>query len=100
MWLFTSTSSRPELCTRTLHDALPIFTLHVGAGTFQPVRTERIADHRMHAERFFVPAATITAVQRTRELGGRSEEHTSELQSRGHLVCRLLLGKKNQKDKR
>ena len=46
-------------------------TLHVGAGTFQPVRTERIADHRMHAERFFVPAATITAVQRTRELGGR-----------------------------
>lgn len=46
-------------------------TLHVGAGTFQPVRTERIADHRMHAERFFVPAATITAVQRTRALGGR-----------------------------
>src|SRR5437870_7458105 len=29
---------------------------------------------------------------------GRSEEHTSELQSRGHLVCRLLLEKKNQKD--
>src|SRR5690625_6104536 len=28
-------------------------------------------------------------------LGGRSEEHTSELQSRGHLVCRLLLEKKN-----
>src|SRR5690625_6774516 len=29
---------------------------------------------------------------------GRSEEHTSELQSRGHLVCRLLLEKKNQSD--
>src|SRR5690625_5777914 len=31
-------------------------------------------------------------------LGGRSEEHTSELQSRGHLVCRLLLEKKKEKD--
>src|SRR5690625_6432559 len=30
--------------------------------------------------------------------GGRSEEHTSELQSRGHLVCRLLLEKKNNND--
>src|SRR5439155_17291128 len=30
-------------------------------------------------------------------LGGRSEEHTSELQSRGHLVCRLLLEKKKEK---
>src|SRR5690625_5650592 len=32
-------------------------------------------------------------------LGGRSEEHTSELQSRGHLVCRLLLEKKKQTHK-
>lgn len=46
-------------------------TLHVGAGTFQPVRSERIADHRMHAEQFFVPAATMTAVRSTRERGGR-----------------------------
>src|SRR5690625_6894313 len=35
----------------------------------------------------------VPAVERTRE---RSEEHTSELQSRGHLVCRLLLEKKNK----
>src|SRR5207253_9819286 len=33
--------------------------------------------------------------QRTLPIGARSEEHTSELQSRGHLVCRLLLEKKN-----
>src|SRR5690625_2116733 len=46
-------------------------TLHVGAGTFRPVRSERIAEHRMHAERFYVPQATITAVERTKKLGGR-----------------------------
>src|SRR5574343_1701529 len=33
-------------------------TLHVGAGTYQPVRVEAIADHRMHHERFIIPAAT------------------------------------------
>ena len=46
-------------------------TLHVGAGTFQPVRTERIADHRMHSEWFEVSAATIAAIQDTRAAGGR-----------------------------
>ena len=44
-------------------------TLHVGAGTFQPVRTRDIAAHRMHRERYEVPAATVAAVQRAR---GRS----------------------------
>ena len=33
-------------------------TLHVGAGTFQPVRAENIEEHRMHAERYFVPEST------------------------------------------
>ena len=37
-------------------------TLHVGAGTFQPVRVARIAEHRMHAERYEVPPATAAAV--------------------------------------
>lgn len=46
-------------------------TLHVGAGTFQPVRSERIADHVMHSEWFDVPAATVDAVQATRAAGGR-----------------------------
>src|SRR5690625_7061560 len=40
-------------------------------------------------------AATVLAVRPDRS-GRRSEEHTSELQSRGHLVCRLLLEKKNR----
>jgi len=46
-------------------------TLHVGAGTFQPVRTERLADHRMHSEWFDVSAATVAAVNATRARGGR-----------------------------
>src|SRR5690625_5322475 len=40
------------------------------------------------------------AEQASGHLSGRSEEHTSELQSRGHLVCRLLLEKKNREDSR
>ena len=46
-------------------------TLHVGAGTFQPVRVEAIAEHRMHAEVYEVPAATVAAVAATRARGGR-----------------------------
>ena len=46
-------------------------TLHVGAGTFQPVKTENIAEHRMHAERYRVPQATQRALRETRERGGR-----------------------------
>jgi len=46
-------------------------TLHVGAGTFQPVRCDDIADHRMHAERLEVSARVCEAVERTRSRGGR-----------------------------
>jgi S-adenosylmethionine:tRNA ribosyltransferase-isomerase len=46
-------------------------TLHVGAGTFQPVKTENIAEHRMHSERYAVPQATQQALAETRERGGR-----------------------------
>ena len=46
-------------------------TLHVGAGTFQPVRTENLAEHRMHSEWFEVGADTVGAVARARERGGR-----------------------------
>jgi S-adenosylmethionine:tRNA ribosyltransferase-isomerase len=46
-------------------------TLHVGAGTFQPVRTENLAEHRMHSEWFDVPASTVDAIARTRAAGGR-----------------------------
>ena len=46
-------------------------TLHVGAGTFQPVRTENLADHKMHSEWFDVPQATVDAIRATRAAGGR-----------------------------
>ena len=46
-------------------------TLHVGAGTFQPVRVERIAEHRMHSEWFEVSEATVAAIQATKAAGGR-----------------------------
>jgi S-adenosylmethionine:tRNA ribosyltransferase-isomerase len=44
-------------------------TLHVGAGTFQPVRAERLSEHRMHAEHFEVPGRTADAVNEARERG-------------------------------
>ena len=46
-------------------------TLHVGAGTFQPVRVEDISKHRMHSERFFIPEATVAAIREARSKGGR-----------------------------
>ncbi|HKX40487.1 MAG TPA: tRNA preQ1(34) S-adenosylmethionine ribosyltransferase-isomerase QueA [Burkholderiaceae bacterium] len=46
-------------------------TLHVGAGTFQPVRTEDLSQHRMHSEWFEVGDATVEAIARTRANGGR-----------------------------
>ncbi|MDR0777533.1 MAG: tRNA preQ1(34) S-adenosylmethionine ribosyltransferase-isomerase QueA [Azonexus sp.] len=46
-------------------------TLHVGASTYRPMRVEKIADHRMHSERYEIPAATAAAVAATRAAGGR-----------------------------
>jgi S-adenosylmethionine:tRNA ribosyltransferase-isomerase len=46
-------------------------TLHVGAGTFQPVRTDNIAEHKMHSEWFEVPQATVDAIAATHAAGGR-----------------------------
>jgi len=46
-------------------------TLHVGAGTFQPVRVNDIAEHRMHSEWFEVGAETVAAIAATRAGGGR-----------------------------
>jgi len=46
-------------------------TLHVGAGTFQPVKTENLAEHRMHSEWYDIPPATLAALERCRQRGGR-----------------------------
>ncbi len=46
-------------------------TLHVGAGTFQPVRVQDLAEHRMHSEWYSLPQATVAALAATRAAGGR-----------------------------
>lgn len=46
-------------------------TLHVGAGTFSPVKTEDLSAHRMHSEWYDIPEATQQAIARTRDEGGR-----------------------------
>jgi S-adenosylmethionine:tRNA ribosyltransferase-isomerase len=46
-------------------------TLHVGAGTFKPVRAETIHEHAMHSERYAVPQETVEAIRAARARGGR-----------------------------
>ena len=58
-----------ELAARGI-DAASV-TLHVGAGTFQPCKTENLAEHQMHSEWYEVPAATLAALERCRQRGGR-----------------------------
>ncbi|MBT0585716.1 tRNA preQ1(34) S-adenosylmethionine ribosyltransferase-isomerase QueA [Alteromonas oceanisediminis] len=50
---------------------LAFVTLHVGAGTFQPVRVENIEEHQMHAEYAEVPQSVVDAVVKTKAAGGR-----------------------------
>ncbi|WP_300453402.1 tRNA preQ1(34) S-adenosylmethionine ribosyltransferase-isomerase QueA [Accumulibacter sp.] len=58
-----------QLAARSID--LAWLTLHVGAGTFQPVRVQAVAEHRMHAERFEIPPPTIAAIARARARGNR-----------------------------
>jgi S-adenosylmethionine:tRNA ribosyltransferase-isomerase len=46
-------------------------TLHVGAGTFQPVRVKGLSEHRMHAERYAIPEGTADAIAAARGRGGK-----------------------------
>src|SRR3546814_6904429 len=46
-------------------------TLHVGAGTFQPVRAQKLSEHVMHSERYSVPPETIAQIKATKAAGGR-----------------------------
>ncbi|HSH43228.1 MAG TPA: tRNA preQ1(34) S-adenosylmethionine ribosyltransferase-isomerase QueA [Arenicellales bacterium] len=62
---------------------LAYMTLHVGAGTFQPLRSRDIENHRLHREWTRVPAATVGAIEATRERGGR-------VVAVGTTVCRAL----------
>src|SRR3712207_8984114 len=85
MFFFFNDTATTEIYTLSLHDALPIFEL-IRGGKRQTINITI-------AER---PAETALGTGRTpAEADDRSEEHTSELQSRQYLVCRLLLEKKD-----
>lgn len=58
-------------------------TLHVGAGTFQPVRVADLREHRMHAESYEIPQSTRDAIDQTRRAGGK-------VVAVGTTVCRAL----------
>src|SRR5437870_11467437 len=74
-----------DIYTLSLHDALPIYA--------DPV-ADLLGDREVR-EKMFARGGKIRRLRHERQSAKRSEEHTSELQSRGHLVCRLLLEKKN-----
>src|SRR5437899_4208639 len=78
---FFNDTTTTEIYTLSLHDALPILN-----------------SSSLPSSRKFCGASRVTVTCRTRE--ARSEEHTSELQSLRHLVCRLLLEKKKLIHKR
>src|SRR2546430_13603411 len=91
---FFNDTATTEIYTLSLHDALPISVPADGA---EPagLRAERPGQRRRqrHVRRDRrLPAGAAGAADPAQELaGGRSEEHTSELQSQSNLVCRLLL---------
>src|SRR5258708_22373301 len=80
-FFFFNDTATTEIYTLSLHDALPICAVAALPGVHG--RALRLADQVLRG---------LRALDRT---DARSEEHTSELQSPDHLVCRLLLEKKN-----
>src|SRR5689334_24818254 len=93
---------RTVIYTRSLHDALPILAPAVDPPADATV--DAVSDFRNRAGALFGRAPVAPGEERAPRVEaagparvtatGRSEEHTSELQSQFHLVCRLLLGKK------
>src|SRR3989449_1782265 len=82
---FFNDTATTAIYTLSLHDALPI--LATGQIAWTIGRTRTATDFVAHLQQ---------AYQRLPRMTRRSEEHTSELQSRLHLVCRLLLEKKKK----
>src|SRR3712207_8513008 len=103
-FFFFNDTATPEIYTLSLHDALPIFPAP-DARTLAKARLKEgvgVSGERTAISRQDRVAAELAAEQRyvdrvyrrLEQLRRRSEEHTSELQSRQYLVCRLLLEKK------
>src|SRR3712207_7319583 len=90
LFFFFNDTATTEIYTLSLHDALPISVLAGPGGLADQVRPGRRQLRRQRPLR-----ARPADLQRVP--ARRSEEHTSELQSRQYLVCRLLLEKKKKK---
>src|SRR3712207_8853818 len=99
MLFFFNDTATTEIYTLSLHDALPICAgTEAGSGAcyvkFGVIRPGQNAGRNF--ERLLDACEALAAAEGMQVLiAGRSEEHTSELQSRQYLVCRLLLEKKN-----
>ncbi len=63
----------PELLEKINHMGVNIgyVTLHVGLGTFRPVKADDIEDHKMHSEHYYMPAETAELINKTKASGGR-----------------------------
>src|SRR3712207_8820977 len=90
MCFFFNDTATTEIYTLSLHDALPISTVEAGRIVENAVRDA--FDHWLAASPLQANKLLDWVIDRAEER--RSEEHTSELQSRQYLVCRLLLEKK------
>src|SRR5690554_7764960 len=90
-FFFFNDTATTEIYTLSLHDALPISVRLRDRGSLAMGR-----DRGGGAPRWSERRGRTRPAERSR-YGWRSEEHTSELQSRAHLVCRLLLEKKKKK---
>src|SRR3712207_6957297 len=90
----------PRSTLLSLHDALPILTVWgascaLAAPTTPVARAAATATQEAAMTFLFMARHAMRRSPRPKRPEGRSEEHTSELQSRQYLVCRLLLEKKN-----
>src|SRR5690554_7157831 len=90
---FFNDTATTEIYTLSLHDALPISANPLFQKAGLPIENHK----RNHPQP--VVRSRSCAQRRKGNVVKRSEEHTSELQSRPHLVCRLLLEKKKKKKK-
>src|SRR5258708_28757290 len=89
---FFNDTATTEIYTLSLHDALPISTSPVAKN-----RTDRLLGHRRVWPSTIARGRIGNGVRIVLCISLRSEEHTSELQSPDHLVCRLLLEKKKNR---
>src|SRR5436853_737607 len=97
---FFNDTATTGIYTLSLHDALPIWYCVRGVTSRPVTRTCRRPETAVHHATDTSPATPLSTVARDRRERGRSEEHTSELQSLRHLVCRLLLEKKKKNNRR